>query len=193
MKHLAITGNMGSGKSTVSSIFENMGIPVYYSDVHAKRLMNEDKEVREQLIAIFGKDVYGGNELLNRTFLGKKIFHDKSLLTRVNKIVHPRVRKDYLKWRKKQNAQYTLQESALTFEIKADKIMDATILVYAPEPLLINRIKQRDNLSIKDIKARLDKQISQDKKKEKASFIINNGISNVLTRQIQHIHLQIIN
>lgn len=192
MKHLAITGNMGSGKSTVSRIFENIGIPVYYSDIRAKRLMNEDKKIKKQLIAIFGKKVYTKEGLLNRAFLGKKIFHDQSLLKQVNSIVHPCVREDYIQWREEQKAPYTLQESALTFEIKAHKIMDATILVYAPESLLISRVMKRDNLSIKDIKARLDKQMSQDKKREKATYIINNGISNVLSRQIHDIHLEII-
>ncbi len=190
MKHFAITGNIGSGKSTVCSIFEVLHIPVYYSDARAKILMQSNKTVQNELIDLLGNKVYDQEGKLNRKWMGEKIFNEPALLKKVNKIVHPAVRKDYKKWRQEQSAIYTLQESALTFEIKADKHVDAVILVYAPEALLIKRSMARGNVSEEAVRSRLSKQMDQEKKRKKADYIIDNSLGVSLIDQVVHLHNQ---
>jgi len=170
MKHYAVTGNMGSGKTTVCRIFELLDIPVYYSDARAKKLMITDKKVMKNLIDLLGKEVYTKAGELDRKWMAKKIFDSPKTLAKVNGIVHPAVRKDYKAWRKTHNAPYTLQESALTFEIGAEKHVDGVILVHAPEALLIDRSMKRNNVSKESVKARLSKQLDQKIKFKKADY-----------------------
>ena len=114
MKHLAITGNIGSGKSTACRFFERLDIPVYYSDARAKKLMIEDQEVIGAIKDLLGEESYSEDGTLNRSHVASKIFSDQTLLQQMNQIVHPAVRKDYHRWRENQDAVFTLQESALT-------------------------------------------------------------------------------
>lgn len=187
-KHLAITGNMGSGKTTVCRFFEVLDIPVYYSDSRAKLLMSNDIHVQQKIIKLLGNESYSKKGELNRVFIASKIFKDRSLLNKMNKIVHPAVRKDYLEWRENQASVFTLQESALTFEIEADKIMDATIVVVAPEELLIERSMDRDQIKRSTVKERLSKQMPQKEKIKKANFIIYNGMGDLIYPQVLEIY-----
>lgn len=187
-KHLAITGNIGSGKTTVCRFFEYLGVSVYYSDSRAKALMNNNKLVRNKIKNLLGKKAYTEENIIDRSYIASKIFSDKSLLSEMNAIVHPAVRDDYIMWRNNQKGPITLQESALTFETKAHKIMDATILIFAPEPLLIYRSMQRDSSKESDVKERLSKQMSQDKKREKADHLIYNGLGELIYPQVIEIY-----
>lgn len=87
---VGLTGGIGSGKTTVGSFFEALGIPVYIADTEAKSLMVRSKVIRRKLIALFGDKTYNGKEL-NRPYIASKIFNDKSLLDQMNAIVHPKV------------------------------------------------------------------------------------------------------
>lgn len=184
MKHLAITGNIGSGKSTACRFFETLGIPVYYSDARAKKLMVENAEVVDDIKQLLGEGAYAQNGHLERSYVASKIFSNRALLDQMNQIVHPAVREDYLAWRDEQNSLFTLQESALTFEIGGESIMDKVILVYAPEELLIERSMQRDGATIEAVRSRLDQQMSQDLKAERADFILYNGLTDSLLFQV---------
>ena len=108
MKHLAITGNLGSGKTTICKLFEVLGIPVYYSDKEAKRLMLQDKILKKQIKELLGIGAFHKNGRPNRKYIGSKIFSDKSLLESMNALVHPAVRSDYKRWREQQSALFTL-------------------------------------------------------------------------------------
>lgn len=188
MKHFAVTGNIGSGKSTICSIFELLGIPVYYSDYRAKLLMHNNLDVKDALKTLLGEDIYLESGELDRVKMANKIFTNEIILEKVNAIVHPAVRMDYFKWREKQEAPYTLQESALTFEIGGEEYVDGVILVYAPEELLISRSMKRGNATRKQIKDRLSKQMDQELKKKKADFIIDNSMGVSITEQIVKLH-----
>lgn len=191
MKHLAITGNIGSGKSTACHLFEQLGIPVYYSDARAKILMIENQTVIENIKTLLGAEAYHKNGQLDRAFVASKIFNDQSVLEKMNQIVHPAVRLDYSIWRENQHAEFTLQESALTFEIGAEKIMDQVILVYAPEALLVARSIQRDGVDESSIRKRLEKQMSQDLKAKRADKILYNGLTDSLLFQVLNLYDQL--
>ena len=97
---VGLTGGIGSGKTTVAKAFEALGIPIYIADDEAKKLMNTSKVIKRKLIALFGEVAYLDNKL-NRPYLAKAIFNDKSLLEKMNAIVHPKVGKHFIKWKNK--------------------------------------------------------------------------------------------
>ncbi len=193
MKHLAITGNLGSGKTTVCKIFEILGIAVYYSDSRAKMLMYKSVELKNSIKSLLGKEAYHRNGRPNRAYIASKIFNDPTLLQSMNALVHPAVADDYLNWRNQQKSAFTLQESALTFEINADKRMDAVIVVHAPLEVLISRGMLRDGASRGSIEARLNKQMKQELKMERADYLINNDGQTALIPQVYAIYRSIIN
>ena len=115
MKIIGLTGGIGSGKTTVSNMFRDLGIPVYIADDEAKKLMNTSKVIRRKLIELFGAKAYENNEL-NRTYIASKIFNDDSYLKKMNAIIHPSVAVHFKKWLQKQTAKYVIKEAAIIFE-----------------------------------------------------------------------------
>ncbi len=173
MIKIGLTGGMGSGKSTVAQMFRDLGIPVYNSDERAKELMRTSKKIRKRIIDLLGESSYNGDEL-DRSYIAKKVFQDKPLLAKLNSIVHPAVRKDFLKWADTQESEYVLQETALLFENNAQVLYDKTILVTAPKELRLERLLKRDESSKEELLARMDNQLEDDSKIKLADFIIEN-------------------
>ena len=184
---VGITGGIGSGKSMVAKVFEVLGIPVYYADDAAKRLMNEDEALQQQLIASFGDAIYT-NGLLNRKVLATLVFNDTKKLSLLNSIVHPVTIKDGEAWMKKQVAPYTIKEAALIFESGANKYLDKVIGVYAPAPLRLQRVMLRDNLPEEAVKARMEKQMDEETKMGLCDYIINNNEQELVIPQVMKIH-----
>jgi len=115
MLKIGLTGGIGSGKSTVARIFEQLGVPVYYADTAAKRIMNEDPILKAELIRNFGSDVYLEGKL-NRAYLGAIVFKDKHQLELLNALVHPATIRDSNRWMNEQRSPYAIKEAALIFE-----------------------------------------------------------------------------
>src|SRR5688572_31649501 len=105
---IGLTGGIGSGKATVARIFEVLGIPVYYADVAAKRIMNEDEDIKEIVINTFGKEAYQDDEL-NRQYLADIVFSDADKLALLNSLVHPATIKDAEEWIKRQTSPYIIK------------------------------------------------------------------------------------
>jgi dephospho-CoA kinase len=171
---VGITGGIGAGKSLVANIFRTFGVPVYNSDVEAKRLMNEDPSLKEQIINLFGLKVYVNN-VLNRSYLNEVVFKNQENLIRMNKLVHPAVIKDYKSWLTKHSSKsMTIKEAALLFESNSYKDLDYTILVSAPKSIRIGRVLLRDaNRTKEDIENIIEKQMSETSKKKLSDFINN--------------------
>lgn len=180
---IGITGGIGSGKSTVCEIFRILGVPVFEADKVAKNLMNENRVVREKLVEWFGDGIYSENQL-NRKALAEHIFNDKSLLNKVNNLVHPIVREEFEKWKNKQETVYSVYEAAILFESGFYKLMDFTVLITAPEQIRINRVMMRDNLSQDQVVARINNQWTDDKKRKLATTVIINDNKNLIIPQI---------
>ena len=185
--NVGITGGIGSGKSMVAKVFEVLGIPVYYADDAAKRLMNEDEALQQQLIASFGDAIYT-NRLLNRKVLATLVFNDTKKLSLLNTIVHPVTIQDGEEWTKKQVAPYTIKEAALIFESGAGKYLDKVIGVYAPAPIRLQRVMLRDNLPEEAVKARMEKQMDEEIKMGLCDYIINNNGQELVIPQVMKIH-----
>lgn len=184
---VGITGGIGSGKSTVCKIFKLIGIPVFEADKVAKYLINSDEKIRNELIQLFGNNIYDSNKKLNKKMLADLIFNDESLLEKVNNLVHPAVRNEFILWHQKQNSKYTVHEAAILFESGFYKMMDFTILVSAPEIPRIERVVKRDKIKPELVESRMSKQWNDEDKRKLASIELVNDNKHLLIPQILEI------
>ena len=170
---VGLTGGIGSGKTTVAKFFVELGVPVYNSDKEAKKLMKSSKKVKKEIIELLGENAYKGKRL-NKIYISDKIFKNKSLLTELNSIVHPAVRKHFLRWTKRQDSPYVIQETAIIFENSGQDFYDKIILVTAPEEERIQRVMARSGISKNAILARLKNQWLDIKKEPLSDYVIVN-------------------
>ncbi|MBT8245847.1 MAG: dephospho-CoA kinase [Winogradskyella sp.] len=188
---IGITGGIGSGKTTISRYFEEYGIPVYHADDEAKALMNRSKVIRKKLIALFGDTAYVDNTL-NRDYLRQKIFNDKTLLQKMNRIVHPKVGAHFKRWIKKQQAPYVLKEVAIIFENNLQDQYDYIITVVADEEERIRRVTNRDNTSKASVAAIISNQLPDADKIAQSDFVIYNNNLEESKKQVTSIHNQLL-
>ena len=187
MLKVGLTGGIGSGKSTVAQIFEVFGIPVYYADIEAKKLMNENKELKQAIIENFGKEAYA-NEILNRKYISSIVFSDPKKLELLNSIVHPATKKDGENWMDQQTSPYAIHEAALIFEANVFDRLDYVIGVSSPEELRIKRAMERDNVTREEIVKRMTKQLDEEIKMSKCDFLIINDEQQLLIPQVMELH-----
>ena len=191
MISIAITGGIGSGKSYISNILQEYGIPIYNTDDEAKRLMVSDEGIRHDLVTLLGEEVYVG-ETLNKALLASYLFADAQNASRINGIVHPRVKKDFCRWLKQHaNEEIVGMECAILFEAGFDDAVDAVVMVYAPESLRIERAMKRDNATEAQIRARIAAQMNDDEKCKRADYIIYTDGSISLDSQLSALIAQL--
>jgi len=187
---VGLTGGIGSGKTTVAHVFETLGIPVYYADTEAKRIMNEDAELKEAIIKNFGSASYKKGEL-DRAYLSQIVFNDSYKLDVLNSLVHPATIRDADLWMKNQNSPYVIKEAALLFESGAAGHLDYVIGVYAPSEMRIKRVMQRDGVSREEILKRIKSQMDENIKMKLCDFVITNDESELVVSQVLKIHEQL--
>ena len=191
MKKIGITGGIGSGKTYVASVFQSLGIPIFNADIQAKKLMVSCENSRDLIKKEFGEDIYSEKDL-NREKLASIVFNDKSKLEKLNSLVHPIVKKEFNNWCKKQTSSYVIKEAAILFESKSHLGLDAIICVSAPLELRMERLLKRDNSSEKEIKKRIENQISQEEKEKRSDYIIVNDEKELLLTKIIKIHKELL-
>ena len=183
MLKVGVTGGIGSGKSTVSSFFSALGVPVYDSDQRAKSLMQHNDSIKSKIKIEFGDNAYYKNEL-NRSYLAEIVFKNESKLKQLNAIVHPVVKTDFINWlSQNSNAKLIIKEAAIMIESGAYKDLDKLIVVNASMNQKIKWIKQRDHLSLEDIKNRIQNQLSDEIRNQYADFIIENNSGKMELKQ----------
>ena len=180
-KLIGITGGIGAGKSTVSTICKHLGFKVYNSDQRAKEIVSEDPIIKKKLISFFGNNIYK-NGVLDRKFLSDKIFNDKSSLQQINSIIHPAVKKDFNSWViNNSNEKILFKESALLLESGAYKELDKIILIVSDKNLRVSRVLNRDQKrSKKEIESIIDKQIDVVDAIKYADIVIDNNHKKML-------------
>ncbi len=187
MLKVGLTGGIGSGKSTVAHYFSELGIPLYFADIEAKKLMNSSKIIHRKLTQRFGEDVYINNKL-NRPFLANLIFTNRSHLAFVNSVVHPKVNQHFNRWVKRQKSPYVIQENALLFENNSYLFFDKIITVTAPKEIKINRVIKRDHTTKKMVLDRMNNQLADTEKITKSDYVINNSDLEKTREQVLKIH-----
>lgn len=185
-KIIGLTGGIGSGKSLIARIFHLMSFPVYNADDEAKKLYLTDPDLRSGVIELFGEQAFA-NGSLNRTYLAQIVFHDQQKLEQLNALVHPAVRRHFAQWLEQQDAAFVIREAAILFESGSYKDCHQVITVAALEEVRIHRVKTRDDASISDIKARINKQWSDQQRREKADFEIVNDDKTLVLPQVEQI------
>lgn len=186
MIKLGITGGIGCGKSILSRYFFYRGIPVYDTDSKAKLLMVEHSGLREKLIGLLGEQAYCGKQL-NRSYISSCIFQDKSLLSKVNALVHPVVKEDFLLWAAAQQGSVVAMECAILFEANFSSAVDFVIQVSAPEEIRLQRAMKRDRLDSAAIQARMRNQMSDPEREELADFVLINDDQQAIIPQTEFI------
>lgn len=190
MLRIGITGGIGSGKTTVCHVFERLGVSVYDSDSRARALMNSAPQIVSPIKDIFGAEAYAGGKL-NAAYIASKVFTDKSLLARLNGVVHPAVMEDFEQWAQRcgrSGARYVIQESAILFESGFDRSMDYSVCVSAPLDLRIARTAARSGMSADAVRERMANQMDDREREERADYVICNGASDMILPRIIELH-----
>ena len=181
---IGLTGGIGSGKSTIAKQLRLMGYEVYDTDSEAKRLIVEDAHVREQIETLLGKEVYQ-DDVYQTALVAQKVFADKTLLARLNAIVHPAVRQDILKKFRSTSellnsnsaasepSELFFIECAILYTAHLDELCDKVVVVTAPKEVRLARTIARDHSDIDKVRARMSAQ-NVEADLRRADIIINN-------------------
>ena len=193
MLKVGITGGIGSGKSTITSFFHDLGVPIYNSDDRAKWLLSNDVDLMDQIKILFGQESYLNNKL-NRAHIANIVFQDNDMLKQLNAIVHPMVKIDFENWlllHKKEPL--VIKEAAILIESGAYKELDVLIVVLADKKTRIKRVINRDNVSKEDVEKRMDTQISDSERLKFANFSVdNNKDQSNLKMQVGELYKQLL-
>ncbi|QKJ30568.1 dephospho-CoA kinase [Mucilaginibacter mali] len=190
MFKVGITGNIGSGKTTVSKVFEVLGIPVFYADDHAKNVMVQDAELIAGIKQAFGDESYFADGSLNRRHIGGIVFNNDAELKKLNALVHPATFRTFDNWLLQQRAgvPYVIKEAAILFESGSYKMCDRSLMVAAPLELRMQRILKRDNITRAEAESRNAKQFSEEKKISLADDLIRNDDTQLVIPQVLALH-----
>ncbi len=171
---IAITGNIGSGKSVFSSFAEKHGYIVLRADDISKEILSNDSEVRKEIIKAFGAQSFKNNKP-DVKYLSQKVFSDPVRLNKIESILHPRVIKSInntIKSLEKDN-KIVFVEAALIYEADMEKMFDYVVLITSDRNNRLNR-KFNTGISEEDFNKRESNQIPEDEKRKRADFIFSN-------------------
>lgn len=172
VRRVAITGGIGSGKSTVCRALAAVGgVPIYDSDQRAKDIMNANEAVVREITALFGPEAYTA-EGLNRPLIASVAFGNPAVLEQLNAIVHPRVVADFEKWAESQQSDYVILESALLFTSPLVGHYDLSVVVDAPLEMRIERCVRRDGASREQVASRIARQMPAEQMRLRGDIIV---------------------
>jgi dephospho-CoA kinase len=173
MKKIAITGGIGTGKTYISRFFVQMGIPVFYADEEAKKCYGMP-EVIEALRTQLGEEVFTDGQL-DLKKMAACVFQYPEKRAQVNGLIHPKVMELFEAWAAQQGTASVMMETAVLFENGLERYFDMVVVVDAPMEVRIARIKKRNpNLSEQEIKERINAQMPQEEKCQRADMVIRN-------------------
>lgn len=185
---VGLTGNIGSGKSTISKIFSALNIPIFYADDEAKLVLNSPV-IYDKLISVFGEQISLKKDSIDKTKLASIVFNDPNSLQILNNIIHPEVHKRFIKWLEAyKSSKYVIMEAAILFESSFDKYVDLSINVHADKSIRSERVVKRDNIDINSVLARMQNQLSDEKKIKLADYTIDNNGNKMVLPQVLKIH-----
>lgn len=190
-KIIGLTGGIGSGKTTVSRVFEILGIPVFNSDDCAKRYYNQNRSDLEHLALAFGNEIFV-NDKVDTQKLAAIVFNDTTALQKLNAIIHPWVKNQFLEWLKNQNTSVVIREAAILIESGSHRDCSSIIHVTAPAELRIERAMKRNQWSRTEVIARMDKQWNDEQRLSYCQFEIINDDRHLVLPQIESVYRAIL-
>jgi len=171
MRKIALTGNIASGKSEVQSVLVSMGYKVLDTDLLGHEILKKSEEVKE---AFKNYDILDNNEI-SRPKLGKVVFSNKDLLSKLNAIVHPKIREMIAEFFELNKAEEKVFVAIpLLFEANMEDLFDEIVFIYADDNMCLERLKKRNNFSEEEAKLRINAQTLQKEKLSKSDIIIYN-------------------
>ena len=180
---VGLTGGIVGGKSTVASMFRDLGAKIIDADKLGHSVILPYKPAWKKIVKLYGKDILRNDLTIDREKLGKTVFTNQILLKKLNEITHPEIikiiKKEINSTRKKtHNQQIILMiDAALIYEIKIDRFMDKIIVVYIDKDEQIKRLIKRNNLSKDEASQRIKSQMPMEIKVEMADYVIDNNNS----------------
>ncbi|HBM3472206.1 TPA: dephospho-CoA kinase [Listeria innocua] len=179
-KTIGLTGSVATGKSTVSNLIQQAGIPLVDADIAARKVVEKGTGGLAEIVAYFGKDILLEDGTLNRAKLGEIIFRDKEKREKLNEITHPRV-KDYMLNERERffeaGEKVVFFDIPLLFESHLESLVDQIIVVWTTPETELKRLMERNNLTKEEALARINSQMGIDEKAKKADFVIDNNES----------------
>ncbi|HRN98687.1 MAG TPA: dephospho-CoA kinase [Flavobacterium sp.] len=171
-KIVGLTGGIGSGKTTIANEFKNAGIPVYIADDRAKQML-DTPQIQAKITAEFGDITSGG--LVDRAQLASLVFNNPQRLQKLNNIVHPAVKEDFVRWLDEHSGHpFVIREAAILFESGTYKDCDFIITVSAPLETRIERVINRDGSTRQQVLARINNQWTDKQREALADAVITN-------------------
>ena len=184
---VGITGDIGSGKTTVSNIFSHLGYKVYNSDERAKYLMETDTNIVEKISDLLGDSAYKKGSL-NKKLISQSIYNDHSLREKINAIVHPVTINDFNLWVTENKDPILIKESALIYQSGSYKQLNSIILVEARKDIRIKRVLERDKHRKKEeVLQIINSQKLKNKEDLNPDYILENNGENLLLPKVIHI------
>jgi dephospho-CoA kinase len=191
MLKIGITGNIGSGKTTVSKMFELLGIPVFYADDEAKKVMTADDILISSIEKAFGNEAYFADGSLNRKYIAGIVFNNPTELARLNAIVHPAVFRAFDSWvLHYPDAVYVIKEAALLFESSSYRMCNYSVVVTAPVQQRLQRVVKRDQITLAEAESRNARQMPEEDKLKRADYHIINDETRLIIPQVLQLHEQ---
>lgn len=175
---IGLTGGIASGKSTISNMLMDMKIPVIDADVIARDVVKPETDTLKRLVQKFGEDILNIDGTLNRKELSNIVFNDRESLKQLNLIIHPAIKNaimNKLNEYKKSKEKYCVVDAALLIEANFIDIVDCVILVYVNRKTQVERLMNRDKISMEEAERKIDSQMSLDEKMKYADYLVDNN------------------
>lgn len=189
-KIVGLTGGIGSGKTTVAKMFEELGAPIYIADYEAKIITNKP-ETLQLIEQEFGSAVIQNGQL-NRPAMADLVFNNPEKLQQLNAIIHPLVAKHFQEWLiTNKKAPFIIKEAAILFETNNHLLCDFVVTVTAPLDVRISRVQKRDNSSRQEIESRINTQWSDKQRIALSNFVIENNNLQITRQQVENIYTKI--
>jgi dephospho-CoA kinase len=183
---IGLTGGIASGKSTVTGMIRELGIPVIDADQVARDVVKVGEEAYAQIVATFGRDILQANGEIDRAKLGAIVFHSEQERKKLNAIVHPAVRRRMMAEKEayvQNGAKTIVLDIPLLFESELTHFIDKVIVVYVDDDVQLERLMKRNGFSKEEALARIRSQMPLREKVKKADAVINNNGTVEETRQ----------
>ncbi|NVJ51585.1 MAG: dephospho-CoA kinase [Gammaproteobacteria bacterium] len=190
MLRVGLTGGIGSGKSTVSSLFKLKGIQVVDADAIARSIVEPGQPAYQEIVSHFGAEVLREDGQLDRQALRQRVFSDSAQLKKLNQMTHPRVREEMLRQVASAKSDYVILDIPLLIENNLQELVDRVLVVDLPEAVQLARVSARDQTSQEQVKQIILAQIPREQRLQAADDIIDNsGNLDALKKRVEDLHI----
>ena len=191
---IGLAGGIGSGKSAVAAMFKQLAVPVLDLDREGHEIVSPGSTGLKKLLKVFGDSFLNSDGSLDRAALAAHCFSDADETVKLNAIMHPMIWQAEEFWLQSQQTPYVVIEASVLLESGGAARMDTVIAVLANEKLRLKRVLARGDRDEKSFRAIVARQCSDDLRRSKATYLIeNNGSLQELQQQVNVIHRQIKN